>query len=268
MVAWALLAFGSSGSASTPGATTSALAALVQDKQAQANFAVMQALTEEAKKLLAQELERAKLPGAMAQPVEPEPLQQGKEAEKPANDAKPPAKKARVDKTYDKEAQAETPTAKGVGSVMRYLNKPEAAGEPEQVADPDAKPEDRPTSYVMPKPKHRPVRWVQTIAVDGGQLEIFTRMKPNSKTDMSSQTEESYLASCLPSSSSKADSIKKDVEAKKPPPPPPPLPPPAPQLPPLPPPTTPHPEVIQKVAKQMLELKETFEARSKETFDQ
>ena len=237
--------------------TAEALAALVQDKQAQANLAVVHALSEEAKKLLAQELERVKQPlPAMEKVVEAEPAD-NKLAEKADLDLKPPTKKARMENQNNKDKEMESHVPKPAGSVSKYLKPPENATEPQETV---TKGEER-QNFVMPKPKHRPVRWVQT---DGGFLEIFTRMKPNGRQEMASQTEESYLAGSLPSSSKQAG-----VEASKPAPPPLPIPPPPPlpqpQLPPLPPPTSPHPDVMKKVVKQMLDLKETFEARSKDS---
>ena len=230
---------------------------LAQDAQVQ-NLAIMQALSEEAKMILKAELER----NASTNQQKPEASEQ---------EMKPMAKMTRTKdssleqlqaektptdhdtKKRRKEANVDAPKSPG-GSVAKYLDKTGAKEDrTENKKETASKPPEAQQTFMKPRPKHRPVSLVQLVVLPQGTLEIFTRFTPKEQAQPLAEMAQ-------PVTSEPEPAVKTPATF----PPPPPYPPPGHQatqvpLPPLPPPSTPHPDTLKDVARQMLELKETFE---------
>ena len=223
-----------------PAAGTELLASLASETQKQESMKMMQMLSDEAKRALAVELEKQSKT-LQALEVTLDKAQQKDDAAHRQAAGESDSKKRKKDPTVEPMNKTQM-----IGSVGRFLKKSD-----DDQTTPTAKKEGQhQTTYVKPKAKHRPVSLIHTVHLEHGVLEIFSRFRPAEGVQAEVNSH--------PSSAST------DLKVPSPPPFPPPaasqsrndlpLPPP----PPLPPPTTPHPEMIQKVAKQMVELKETL----------
>ena len=147
------------------------------------------------------------------------------------------------------------------GSVKKYLDKDGGYDMPEQRHEKTAAKAGATASssgYVRPRPKHRPASLVQTIVLEHGTLEIFTRFTAKDPA-ADSQAVDAHMAQPVTAGPDPAEKATSKVPMQPPFPPPCPPPPPSPEKPIPPPPSTPHPDTLKKVAQQMLELKETLE---------
>ena len=200
---------------------------LLQEKKCE-NLAMMQALSDEAKRILAAEL------AAKAEKVE----DKAGATKLVVEDAK--TENLEPGKGQKRKADVEM---KGAGSVAKFLPKADAA---------PAKPGDAgkmgpPQTFVQPKPKHRPASLVQCIEVPGGTLEVYTRFRPKQTAQQAAQAGPPEESQGEIRKKDKTDGGENAVSPF------PPLPPPPPILPPLPPPTTPHPDLIKEKKKETQE---------------
>ena len=226
---------------------TADVRAVLQDPEKMANLAVMQALSDEATRILHADLEKLAAKSA----IESQKLGQEDKSKRvdKKKDELPPAKTDHKRKRHEKDVpEKEVREAKASGSVKKYLDKPAASTNVDE--ETNAKTTEAPPPLMQPKPKQRPVQWVQNVEVEGGILEIWTRFRAKAKLPTPPAHPPPHA---VPAPKTPPTDTSKDIQGNLMPPPPPP------PLPPLPPPQTPHPDVVKNVAKQMLELKETFD---------
>ena len=140
------------------------LGALAQQEAAKAeNLMAMAKLSDEAKKLLAQEKKNAQAMADSGLDKQAKMDEPGKEAD---------------DENAAKRQKNTNEQIKASGSVQRFLGKKADMDDTGNVKKDGTATEH---GYVKPKPKHRPVSLTHSVNMEHGALEIFTRCRPHAQ---------------------------------------------------------------------------------------